>query len=52
MIKSLTMESTVDTMAATLFEQGVFKIENYFSGEKLQNLHDEVFNILYCIYVH
>ena len=44
MIKSLTTESAIDTMAATLFEQGVFKIENYLSGEKLQNLHDEVFD--------
>ena len=44
MIKSLTTESAIDTMAATLFEQSVFKIENYLSGEELQNLHDEVFD--------
>tara|TARA_R100000008_G_scaffold84042_1_gene70525 strand:- start:1440 stop:2111 length:672 start_codon:yes stop_codon:yes gene_type:complete len=42
MIKNLTKESTPDTMAKTLLEDGVFKIENYLDEDTLRNLYNEI----------
>tara|TARA_R110001592_G_scaffold41439_7_gene135121 strand:+ start:15743 stop:16414 length:672 start_codon:yes stop_codon:yes gene_type:complete len=44
MITTLTKESTTETMCQTLLKDGVFKIENYLTGETLQGLHDDILN--------
>ena len=42
MIPTLTMTHSTSQMRETLVSDGVFKIENYITGDALKELHDEV----------
>ena len=42
MINTLTIENTKQEMCDTLWSDGVFKIDEYLSGDTLQKLHDDI----------
>ncbi len=42
MVKTLTPRNTISDMYDTLMSEGIFKIDNYITGDDLQQLHDEV----------
>jgi len=45
MFKVLTEKTDIKKMSNTLNEEGVFIVENFVTGDDLQNLHDEVLNL-------